>query len=103
MPRQMELLRQDLEQIAEGLIDDMVTHGPPIDLVSAFALPLPSLVISSPQAVNNPAASNKAGRTGRARWTRVRRTGQVWGIGPVQTSIQRLSRSPDRRVSLSLP
>jgi cytochrome P450 len=45
MPRQMELLRQDLEAIAEALIDDMVKQGPPIDLVSAFALPLPSLVI----------------------------------------------------------
>ena len=45
MPRQMELLRDDLDRIAESLIDDMVEHGPPIDLVSAFALPLPSLVI----------------------------------------------------------
>jgi cytochrome P450 len=45
MPRRMELLRVDLEQIAEGLIDAMVAHGPPMDLVNAFALPLPSLVI----------------------------------------------------------
>jgi cytochrome P450 len=45
MPRQMELLRADLEQIADRLIDDMVAQGPPVDLVTAFALPLPSLVI----------------------------------------------------------
>jgi cytochrome P450 len=45
MPRRMELLRADLERIAGGLIDEMVEHGPPTDLVGAFALPLPSLVI----------------------------------------------------------
>jgi cytochrome P450 len=44
-PRQMELLRPDLERIAGGLIDAMVAHGPPMDLVPVFALPLPSLVI----------------------------------------------------------
>jgi cytochrome P450 len=44
-PRRMELLRPDLEQIADGLIDAMVAHGPPMDLVPVFALPLPSFVI----------------------------------------------------------
>jgi cytochrome P450 len=44
-PRRMELLRPDLDRIADGLLDGMVAHGPPIDLVPEFALPLPSLVI----------------------------------------------------------
>jgi cytochrome P450 len=44
-PRRMELLRPDLEQIADSLIDAMVAQAPPVDLVPVFALPLPSLVI----------------------------------------------------------
>jgi cytochrome P450 len=44
-PRRMELLRSDLEQIADSLIDAMVVQAPPVDLVPVFALPLPSLVI----------------------------------------------------------
>ncbi|HKA03126.1 MAG TPA: cytochrome P450, partial [Acidimicrobiales bacterium] len=44
-PRRMEVLRPDLERIADGLLDAMVVHGPPADLVPTFALPLPSLVI----------------------------------------------------------
>ena len=44
-PRRMELLRPDLDRIADGLLDGMVAHGPPIDLVPEYALPLPSLVI----------------------------------------------------------
>jgi cytochrome P450 len=38
-------MRQDIERIVHGLIDDMLAAGPPADLVSQFALPVPSLVI----------------------------------------------------------
>ncbi|MFJ4918397.1 cytochrome P450 [Streptomyces sp. NPDC088725] len=35
-----------LQQIIDGLLDDMEAAGPPADLVEDFALPMPSLVIS---------------------------------------------------------
>ncbi|KIF66315.1 cytochrome P450 [Streptomyces sp. AcH 505] len=35
-----------LQQIIDGLLDDMAAAGPPADLVEDFALPMPSLVIS---------------------------------------------------------
>ncbi|MET9491006.1 cytochrome P450 [Nocardia sp. NPDC006630] len=38
-------MRADIEQIVHGCIDDMLAAGPPADLVSQFALPVPSLVI----------------------------------------------------------
>ncbi|WP_216895322.1 cytochrome P450 [Nocardia alni] len=38
-------MRGDIEQIVHGFIDDMLAAGPPADLVSQFALPVPSLVI----------------------------------------------------------
>ncbi|WP_433664290.1 cytochrome P450 [Nocardia sp. CA-128927] len=38
-------MRADVEQIVHGFIDDMLAAGPPADLVSQFALPVPSMVI----------------------------------------------------------
>jgi cytochrome P450 len=43
--RRVEALRPRAEQIAEGLLDRMLAHGPPADLVEDFALPLPITVI----------------------------------------------------------
>ncbi|WP_251096052.1 cytochrome P450 [Streptomyces sp. Caat 7-52] len=38
-------LRPWIQRIVEGLLDAMTEQGPPVDLVSAFALPVPSMVI----------------------------------------------------------
>jgi pentalenic acid synthase len=38
-------MRPDIERIVHGFIDDMLAAGPPADLVSQFALPVPSMVI----------------------------------------------------------
>ncbi|MFJ3305304.1 cytochrome P450 [Streptomyces sp. NPDC086549] len=38
-------LRPDIQRIVDGLIDAMIAQGPPAELVSAFALPVPSMVI----------------------------------------------------------
>jgi pentalenic acid synthase len=38
-------LRPQIQRIVDGLLDDMIAHGPPAELVSAFALPVPSMVI----------------------------------------------------------
>ncbi|GAA4903872.1 cytochrome P450 [Streptomyces coeruleoprunus] len=38
-------LRPRIQQIVDGLLDAMVEQGPPAELVSAFALPVPSMVI----------------------------------------------------------
>ncbi|WP_405164268.1 cytochrome P450 [Nocardia sp. NBC_01499] len=38
-------MRADIERIVHGFIDDMLAAGPPADLVSQFALPVPSMVI----------------------------------------------------------
>ncbi|OLT31396.1 hypothetical protein BJF79_37280 [Actinomadura sp. CNU-125] len=43
--RRVGLLRPGIAETAETLLDAMIEQGPPADLVSAFALPLPSLVI----------------------------------------------------------
>jgi cytochrome P450 len=43
--RRVEALRPRVQQIADGLLDRMVEHGPPADLVEEFALPLPVTVI----------------------------------------------------------
>ncbi|MGW3146777.1 cytochrome P450 [Streptomyces sp. NPDC001177] len=40
-------LRPDIQRIADELIDAMIAHGPGAELVSAFALPVPSMVICS--------------------------------------------------------
>ncbi|MFI6683825.1 cytochrome P450 [Streptomyces sp. NPDC050485] len=38
-------LRPQIQRTVDRLLDDMVAQGPPADLVSAFALPVPSMVI----------------------------------------------------------
>jgi pentalenic acid synthase len=38
-------MRPDIERIVHGVLDDMLAAGPPADLVSQFALPVPSMVI----------------------------------------------------------
>ncbi|OZM74801.1 cytochrome P450 [Amycolatopsis antarctica] len=43
--RRVERLRPRVQEITAGLIDDMLAAGPPVDLVDAFALPLPVQVI----------------------------------------------------------
>jgi cytochrome P450 len=43
--QRVEAMRPQIQAIADGLLDDMVGSTPPVDLVTAFALPLPSLVI----------------------------------------------------------
>ncbi|EWC61134.1 putative cytochrome P450 hydroxylase [Actinokineospora spheciospongiae] len=43
--RRMEALRPRVQGIVDGLIDDMLAGPRPVDLVQAFSLPLPSLVI----------------------------------------------------------
>ncbi|MEU3464129.1 cytochrome P450 [Streptomyces sp. NPDC006733] len=45
MIKRVARLGPRVERIVDGLLDDMVAAGPPADLVDAFALPLPSLVI----------------------------------------------------------
>ncbi|MFC8427313.1 cytochrome P450 [Streptomyces sp. NPDC057253] len=43
--KKIEALRPAVQRIVDGLIDDMLAGPAPVDLVEAFALPLPSLVI----------------------------------------------------------
>ncbi|HEX4356524.1 MAG TPA: cytochrome P450 [Pseudonocardia sp.] len=43
--RRVNQLRPGIQALADGLVDDMLRHGPPVDLVAAFALPVPSTVI----------------------------------------------------------
>ncbi|MFE7663935.1 cytochrome P450 [Streptomyces celluloflavus] len=38
-------MRTDIERIVHGFIDELLAAGPPADLVSRFALPVPSMVI----------------------------------------------------------
>ncbi|MFC4960242.1 cytochrome P450 [Streptomyces mauvecolor] len=38
-------MRPDVERIVHGFLDRMLAEGPPADLVSQFALPVPSMVI----------------------------------------------------------
>ncbi|MFH7340159.1 cytochrome P450 [Streptomyces sp. KHY 26] len=38
-------LRPAIQRIVDGLLDAMIEQGPPAELVSAFALPVPSMVI----------------------------------------------------------
>ncbi|MBL1091001.1 MULTISPECIES: cytochrome P450 [Streptomyces] len=40
-------LRPEIQRIVDELIDRMLAQGPPAELVSAFALPVPSMVICS--------------------------------------------------------
>jgi len=43
--RRIDQLRPRVQQIADGLVDTMVTEGPPADLVRDFGLPLPIAVM----------------------------------------------------------
>jgi cytochrome P450 len=43
--QRVEQLRARAEQIAAGLLDELVKAGPPVDLAEAFAVPLPGLMI----------------------------------------------------------
>ncbi|MFI7643087.1 cytochrome P450 [Nonomuraea sp. NPDC049400] len=43
--RRMRALRPRISEITDDCLDDMAWHGPPVDLVQALALPIPSLVI----------------------------------------------------------
>jgi cytochrome P450 len=45
MIKRVEALRPAIQKIVNGLIDDMLAGSKPVDLVQAFALPVPSLVI----------------------------------------------------------
>src|SRR5436190_15397913 len=45
--KRLQALNPRISAIAEQLIDDMVRHGPPIDLVPALAVKFPSLVMSA--------------------------------------------------------
>ncbi len=44
--KRVEAMRPAVQQIVDGLIDDLLSGPKPVDLVETFALPLPSLVIS---------------------------------------------------------
>ncbi|MEV7423846.1 cytochrome P450 [Streptomyces sp. NPDC091212] len=44
--KRVAAMRPRIQEIIDRLLDDMEAAGPPADLVSAFALPMPSLVIS---------------------------------------------------------
>ncbi|ONI77142.1 cytochrome [Actinosynnema sp. ALI-1.44] len=44
--RRLREMRPDIEQVVHDTIDTMLAAGPPTDLVTAFSLPVPSLVIS---------------------------------------------------------
>lgn len=43
--RRMRLLTERVQHITEEQLDAMERHGPPVDLVTAFALPIPTLMI----------------------------------------------------------
>lgn len=43
--RRVERLRPQVRDVTAGLIDELVRHGPPVDLVGHFAAPLAALVI----------------------------------------------------------
>ena len=45
--RSVERLRSRAQEIADGLVDDMLAKGPPADLVADFALPLPSRMVTA--------------------------------------------------------
>jgi cytochrome P450 len=44
--RAVEQLRPSVQRIVDGLVDAMLAQGPPVDFVTAFAEPLPALVVS---------------------------------------------------------
>jgi cytochrome P450 len=44
-PRRVEELRPRIQRVVDDYLDAMIRHGSPADLLSEFALPMPSLVI----------------------------------------------------------
>lgn len=44
--RRCEAMRPQIQDLVDHFLDEMIKHGPPVDLVSEFALPVPSLVIA---------------------------------------------------------
>ena len=44
--RRVDGMRSQIQEIVDSYLDDMLDSGPPADLVHAFALPVPSLVIA---------------------------------------------------------
>ena len=44
--RRVDGMRQQIQEIVDSYLDQMLEAGPPADLVRAFALPVPSLVIA---------------------------------------------------------
>jgi cytochrome P450 len=44
--RRAESMRPQIQELVDRHLDEMIGHGPPADLVRAFALPVPSMVIS---------------------------------------------------------
>jgi cytochrome P450 len=45
MVKRAEAIRDDIQLVVDGLLDDMTSRTPPVDLVSMLALPLPTAVI----------------------------------------------------------
>ncbi|MEU6992626.1 cytochrome P450 [Streptomyces sp. NPDC046465] len=43
--KRIAAMRPRIQETVDGLLDTMIEQGPPADLVSAFALPVPSMVI----------------------------------------------------------
>jgi cytochrome P450 len=43
--RRGEAMRPQIQELVDGFLDNIIAAGPPADLVRAFALPVPSLVI----------------------------------------------------------
>jgi cytochrome P450 len=44
--RRADAMRPQIQELVDSFLDDMISGGPPADLVRDFALPVPSLVIS---------------------------------------------------------
>ena len=44
-PRHMRMLRPRVQQLVDGVLDELDREGPPVDLRSAVSFPLPALVI----------------------------------------------------------
>lgn len=44
--KRMEEMRPKIQKLVDGMIDDMISHGPPADIVQALALKLPTTVVS---------------------------------------------------------
>jgi cytochrome P450 len=44
--KRIRSMREDIERIVHGFVDELLAAGPPADLVRRFALPVPSTVIS---------------------------------------------------------